>query len=91
MYKRTKKHDNTMDTLDGWRPRAPPNGQLHAQGGYHFYSLARGKRLHRTHWTPLPMPEAVKDRVHALAGRANADKGLTFTDSDGQDLDAIFP
>jgi hypothetical protein len=62
-----------------------------AQGGYYFYSLASGKRLHRTHWTPLPMPKAVKDWVHALARRANADKGLMFTDSDGQDLDAIFP
>jgi hypothetical protein len=62
-----------------------------AQGGYYFYSLVSGKRLYRTYWMALPMPDAVKDRVHKLARRANADKGLTFTDSDGRDLDAIFP
>jgi hypothetical protein len=34
------------------------------------------------------MPAEVRDRVHALARRANANKGLKFTDSDGNDLDA---
>jgi hypothetical protein len=60
-------------------------------GGYYFYSLATGMRLNRTHWTELPMPDTVKDRVHALARRANADKGLVFHDSDGNDLNIMYP
>jgi hypothetical protein len=56
-----------------------------------FFSLMSGKRLHRTHWTELPMPAEVKDRVHALARRAHVTRGLTFTDSHGNDLDALYP
>jgi hypothetical protein len=37
------------------------------------------------------MPDEVKDRVHALAHRAHASRGLTFTDSDGTDLDELYP
>jgi hypothetical protein len=50
-----------------------------------------GQRLHRTHWTELPMPAEVKDRVHALARRAKAHRGLRFTDSNDNDLDALYP
>jgi hypothetical protein len=50
-----------------------------------------GQRIHRTRWTELAMPAEVQDRVHALARRANATRGLTFTDSDGRDLDTLFP
>jgi hypothetical protein len=50
-----------------------------------------GQRLHRTHWTELPMPAEVKDRVHALARPAKAHRGLRFTDSDNNDLDALYP
>ena len=58
---------------------------------YYFYSLLSGMRLHRTHWTPLPMPAEVQDRVHALARHANAHRGLSFTDGHGNDLDELFP
>jgi hypothetical protein len=61
------------------------------QGGYFFYSLVTGKRLQRTYWTELPMPDSVKDCVHSMARRANADNGLCFTDSDGNDLDTMYP
>jgi hypothetical protein len=50
-----------------------------------------GQRLHRTHWTEIPMPAEVRDRVHALARRANAKVGLKFTDSAGTDLDTLYP
>ena len=60
------------------------------QGRYYFYSLMSGKRLHRTNWTKLPMPAEVLDRVHVLAHQAQAHRGLTFTDSDGNDLDAVL-
>jgi hypothetical protein len=39
----------------------------------------------------LLMPAEVTDKVHALARRARANHGLTFTDSDGADLDVLFP
>jgi hypothetical protein len=37
------------------------------------------------------MPAEVKDRVHALTRRANAKRGLTFTDSHGNNLDELYP
>jgi hypothetical protein len=37
------------------------------------------------------MPAEVKDRVHALARRANAKRGLTFTNSHSDDLDELYP
>jgi hypothetical protein len=37
------------------------------------------------------MPAEVRDRVHALARRARASRGLQFTDSDGVDLDVLYP
>jgi hypothetical protein len=36
------------------------------------------------------MPAEVQDRVHTLARRARAHRGLTFTDSDGNDLDTML-
>ena len=84
-----EKHDNTMATRTIGALALRPTGNL--QGGHYFFSLMTGKRLHRTHWTELPMPAEVKDRVHALARRANAYRGLAFTDSDDNDLDALFP
>jgi hypothetical protein len=37
------------------------------------------------------MPAKVTTPVHALARRANANQGLTFTDSHGNDLDLLYP
>ena len=37
------------------------------------------------------MPEDVKDRLYAMARRAKADQGLSFTDSTGTDLDKLYP
>jgi acetolactate synthase regulatory subunit len=79
-----KKHDNSMATRTIGALALRPTGNQ--QGGHYFYSLMTGRHLHRTHWTELPMPTKVKDRVHALARRANANQGLVFTD-----LDALFP
>jgi hypothetical protein len=61
------------------------------QGGYFFYCLGTRKRLQHTYWTELPMPESVKDQVHSMAPHANANNGLQFTDSDSNDLDAVYP
>jgi hypothetical protein len=82
-----EKHNSSMDTRTVGALSLRPTDD--AQSGYCFYSLATGMRLNRTHWTELLMPDTAKDRVHALARRANADKGLIFHDSDGNDLDII--
>ncbi len=84
-----EKHDNTMQARTVGALALRPTGNQ--QGGHYFYSLMSGQRLHRTHWTELPMPAEVKDRVHALARCANAKRGLTFTDSDGRNLDLLYP
>jgi hypothetical protein len=84
-----EKHDNTMRARTVGAIALRPTGNQ--QGGYYFYSLLSGRRLHRTHWTELPMPAEAKDRVHALARRANARRGLTFTDSHNNDLDELYP
>jgi hypothetical protein len=84
-----EKHDNSMTSRTIGALALRPTGNQ--QGGYYFYSLLSGKRLHRTHWTNLPMPAEVRDRVHALARRAHAHRGLKFTDSAGRDLDALYP
>jgi hypothetical protein len=53
------------------------------QGEYYFLSLTTGRRLNRNHWTALPMPADVIDRVYTLARRSNASRGLTFADRPG--------
>jgi hypothetical protein len=85
-----EKHNNSMDnrTIGALALRPADNLQ---EGGYFFYSLVTGKRLKRTHWTELPMPASVKDRVHSMAQHTNADNSLRFTDSDGNDLDTMYP
>ena len=78
-----EEHDNTMATRTTGAIALRPTGNT--QGGYYLYSLSTGKVLNRNHWTALPMPNEVIDRVHVLARRAAAD--LTFADRDG----AIIP
>jgi hypothetical protein len=84
-----EKHDNTMTPCTIGALVLRPTGNQ--QGGYYFYSLMSGQRLHRTHWTELPMPAKVRDRVHSLAHWARAHRGLTFTDSAGTNLNNLYP
>jgi len=80
-----EEHDNSM------RPRTigaialRPTGN--AQGGYYFLSLSTGRRIHRQHFTELPMPDDVIDRVHQLARQSKAALGLTFGWRDGTEID----
>jgi hypothetical protein len=83
-------HNNAMTTRTIGALTLWPTGNQ--QGGYYFYSLMSGQWLHHTHSTELPMPAEVRDRVHVLARRANANHtSLTFTDSNGNDLDVMYP
>jgi hypothetical protein len=74
-----EEHDNSMVTRTTGAIALRPTGN--SQGGYYFLSLSTGRRLNRNHWTPLPMPAEVVNRVHVLARRSQL--GLSFADRDG--------
>jgi hypothetical protein len=84
-----EKHNNNMESQNVGA--LAMRHTYNAQGGYYFYSLATGMRLNRTHWTELPMPSSVEERLKTPAHRANADRGLLFQDSNGGDLDVLYP
>jgi hypothetical protein len=73
-----EEHDNDM------RPRTTgaiclgPTGN--AQGTHFFLSLATGRLLRRPHWTELPTPADVVDRVSALGRAQGMPCNLSFTD-----------
>ena len=60
-----EKNDSSMEPRTIGAIALRPTGN--EQGGYYFYSLFSGKKIHGTHWTDVPMPEDVKDRLHAMA------------------------
>ena len=57
-----------------------------SQGGYNFYNLNTGMRIHRRSWTPLPMPDFVIRRVEQLGRRDGQPDLLIFTDKQGEEL-----
>jgi len=71
-------HDNTMSARTSGALALRPSGN--AQGGHYFYSLNTGCVLSRARWTPMPMPNEIITRVHALARRAHAERGLSLAD-----------
>jgi hypothetical protein len=70
-----EEHKNTMKTRTTGAIATKPTGN--SQGGHWLYSLTTGRMLDRRQWTPLPMPGAVIDRMHALAKASPA--GMHFT------------
>lgn len=74
-------HDNSMDARTIGAIALRPTGN--AQGGYYFFNLMTGKIVRRSHWTSLPMPADVIDRIHSWARRSAADKGLIFAYRNG--------
>ncbi len=79
-------HDNSMASRTTGAIALRPLGN--EQGGYYFYSLSSGRVLTRNHWTVLPMPNEVIDRVHVLARRSAAN-GLGFADRHGNPIITI--
>ena len=77
-------HDNSMIPRTTGALALRPTGN--AQGGHYFYSLTTGRRINRNHWTTLPMPAEVIDRIHALARRDKAIPGVAFADRNGTAL-----
>ena len=76
-----EEHDNSMGARTVGAIALRPTGN--AQGSHYFMSLATGRRINRQNATKLPMPAEVIDRVHALARRQNANRGLIFADRNG--------
>jgi hypothetical protein len=85
-------HSNNMAPRTTGALALHPTGN--DQGGHYFYSLTTGKRVNRNHWTKLPMPAEVIDRVHQLARRDKVTGGLVVEgrnvvedDDDDSDFD----
>lgn len=76
-----EEHDNSMLARTTGAIALRPTGN--AQGGYYLYSLSSGRVINRSHWTPLPMPNDVIDRVHVLARRTAGNVALIFADRHG--------
>ncbi|KAI2491042.1 Reverse transcriptase (RNA-dependent DNA polymerase) [Fragilaria crotonensis] len=89
-------HNNSMQTRTVGALALRPTGN--EQGGHYFFSLTTGRRLNRNHWTSVPMPAEVIERVHELAKQAPGTPmiefanrtGVPFDEDDLQD-DIIFP
>jgi hypothetical protein len=76
-----EEHNNTMQTRTTGAIATKPTGN--AQGGHWFYSLTTGRMLDRRHWTPLPMPADVIERINALAKASPV--GMDFTNMRNED------
>jgi hypothetical protein len=75
----------TMTTPWQHEQLAPSHfGPLAMPRGYYLYSLSTGRVINRNHWTALPMPNDVIDRVHILAHRTAANVALIFADRHGE-------
>jgi Reverse transcriptase (RNA-dependent DNA polymerase) len=82
-----EEHDNSMATRTIGAIALRPSGN--EQGSYYFFSLSTGRVLNRNHWTELPMPAEVIDRIHALARRNNVNnQALEFGDRNGYPVNA---
>jgi hypothetical protein len=73
-----EEHDNTMASRTVGALALRPTGNI--QGSFFFLSLKTGRVINRSAATPLPMPHEVVDRIHLLARRQKANRGLVFLD-----------
>ncbi|KAI2499082.1 Reverse transcriptase (RNA-dependent DNA polymerase) [Fragilaria crotonensis] len=78
-------HNNSMQTRTVGALALRPTGN--EQGGHYFFSLTTGRRLNRNHWTSMPMPAEVIERVHDLAKRAPGTPMIEFADRAGVPFD----
>ena len=46
------------------------------QGGHYFHSLSSGRRIDRTHWNEIPIPDEVIARVNTFLRQSNSQKVL---------------
>ena len=77
-----EEHDNSMTARTVGAIALRPTGNH--QGGHFFFSLSTGRVLNRSHWTVLPMPTDVIDRVHKMSRRDETEVTLYFATKRGQ-------
>jgi hypothetical protein len=80
-----EEHDNSMQARTVGAIALRPTGN--EQGCVYFMSLATGHQLNRNHWTELPMPQDVINRVHNLDRQSYAARDLVFQFRDGGPMD----
>ena len=75
-----EQHNNKMKDRKIGSLALLPN--VNEQRGHYFLSLLTGRVINQRKFTPLPMPEEVKERAHCLEHCNKAGRGLIFTDRD---------
>ena len=79
-----EEHDNTMQSRTIGAICLGPTGS--SQGAHYFLNIATGSRITRQHWTELPMPTDVIQRITALGAAQSMPQTLTFADRHGKEL-----
>lgn len=79
-----EEHDNDMQPRTVGAICLGPTGNQ--QGTHYFMSLLTGRLLRRPHFTELPMPADVADRVSHLGRLQGMPRTLTFANRYGQEL-----
>jgi len=77
-------HEDHETSRNSMKPRSVPAICLgptgNIQGTYNFLSLVTGLVIHRRHFTELPVPQSVIDRVAYFARNSGVSKDLVFAD-----------
>ena len=79
-----EEHSNNMTQRTIGAIALRPTGNV--QGSHCFLNLQSGQRITRACWNELPMPQDVIDRIHVLARRSKAHRGLTFACGNGDEI-----
>ena len=79
-----EEHDNSLNPRTIGALALRPTGNI--QGGYFLFSLTTGKVINRMHWTMIPMPKEVIDRVERMACQEHAGTTLLFEDQDHNEI-----
>jgi hypothetical protein len=78
-YCQVHEEDNPSNSHIAWTKgeiSLGPSGNI--QGGFKFMALNSGKKIVRSSWDVIPMPDLVIDRVKALC--RDQPQKMTFTD-----------
>lgn len=84
-----EKHDSSMSERTIGAINLGPTGNQ--QGSHWFLNLSTGKRMSRTRWTRLPMPQDAIDRVNHLGRHQGMPTRMTFANRQGRELEDASP
>ena len=79
-----EEHDNSLNPHTIGALALCPTGNV--QGDYFFLSLTTGKVINQMHWTMIPMPKEVIDRVEKMARQEHVGATLLFKDRDHNEI-----